>query len=405
MGYINSYGLFEAYYVSNLSINASALAWPGSVQIFLFCLLATVSGRLFDSGYYRHILLFGFSLQLLGIFTTSYATSYYQIFLAQGVAQGIGNGFVLCPTMSLVSTYFRKRRSVAISTVVSGSASGGVVFPLIAQQLIPKIGFGWTVRVMGFVMLANMAIILALARTRIPPRKAGPVLELPAFKEPPYVLFICGMFCIFLAFYFAFTYVSQFCDSTTSRADQRPDQPLCKGYPRLIDRDKSHYSPRHECCWRPRKNPSCINSRCLSWTHQYPHSPLSLLLFHALHMGSRQNTQWPHGLRRHLWLGKRCSARNIHGIDDKFDERLVENRYKSWHGVKYIGVCSTYWTTYCWPVDRCRPWQLFIHADFWRHSNAYWNCVIVWGACIADWLGMEAEDVVLHFSERQGIYR
>ena len=61
---------------------------------------------------------------------------------------------------------------------------------------------------MAFVILANMAIILALARTRIPPWKAGPILELEAFREPPYVLFICGMFCIFLALYFVFSYVS-----------------------------------------------------------------------------------------------------------------------------------------------------------------------------------------------------
>jgi MFS family permease len=210
MGYINSYGLFEQYYLTHLpgSLSSSVLTWPGSIQIFLFCLLATVSGRLFDSGYYRHVLLFGFSLQLLGVFATSFSTTYYQIFLSQGLCQGVGNGFVLCPTMSLVSTYFLRRRSVAISTVASGSATGGVIFPLIAQQLLSRIGFGWTVRVMGFVMLANMAIILALARTRIPPRKAEPILELQAFREPPYVLFICGMFCIFLPLYFAFSYVS-----------------------------------------------------------------------------------------------------------------------------------------------------------------------------------------------------
>ncbi|KAL3422249.1 MFS monocarboxylate transporter [Phlyctema vagabunda] len=208
MGYVNSYGLFVSYYVPNFHLNASDLAWPGSVQIFLFCLLATFSGRLFDSGYYRHLLLAGFSLQLLGIFSTSFSTNYWQIFLSQGVAQGIGNGLVLCPTMSLVSTYFSTHRSVAIATVASGSATGGLIFPLIAQQLFPKIGFPWGVRVMGFVMMANMAVILALARTRIPPRKAGPMLELPAFKEAPYSLFICGMFCIFLALYFAFTYIN-----------------------------------------------------------------------------------------------------------------------------------------------------------------------------------------------------
>lgn len=97
---------------------------------------------------------------------------------------------------------------MAIALVAGGNGTGGVIFPLIAQQLLTKIGFGWTVRTMGFVMLANAAIILSLARTRIPGRKSGPWLELAAFKEPPYVLFICGMFSVFLALYFIFTYVS-----------------------------------------------------------------------------------------------------------------------------------------------------------------------------------------------------
>jgi hypothetical protein len=58
MGYINSYGLFEQYH-ANLpeSLSSSVLTWPGSIQIFLFCLLATVSGRLFVSGDYRHVLI------------------------------------------------------------------------------------------------------------------------------------------------------------------------------------------------------------------------------------------------------------------------------------------------------------------------------------------------------------
>lgn len=210
MGYTNSYGLFEAYYLTHLPgpLSSSVLTWPGSIELFAFCLFATVSGRLFDSGYYRHILLFGFSLQLLGVFATSFSKTYWQVFLSQGLCQGIGGGFVLCPTFSLVSTYFVRRRSLAIAIAATGTATGGVVFPLIAQQLTPRIGFAWTVRVMGFVMLANMSIILALARTRIPPRKAGPLLELQAFREPPYVLFVCGMFSVYLTLYFAFSYVS-----------------------------------------------------------------------------------------------------------------------------------------------------------------------------------------------------
>lgn len=216
MGYAGSYGLFEAYYLTPTSpfptLTSSVWAWPGGMQLFLMCLLASVSGRLFDAGYYRQVIMFGSFMQLLGVFTSSFARSYVSIFLSQGLCQGIGNGFILCPTMSLLSTYFAKKRVVAIALAASGSATGGVVFPLISQQLLPRIGFGWTVRIMGFVILANVAIILSIGRTRIPGRESGPWLELGAFKEAPYTLFICGMFCIFLALYFAFSYVSIFRD-------------------------------------------------------------------------------------------------------------------------------------------------------------------------------------------------
>lgn len=212
MGYASSYGLFEAYYLSPVSpfptLTSSAWAWPGSVQICFFFLLGTVSGRLFDAGYYRPTVIFGLSLQVLGAFTASVSKNYVQIFLSQGLCHGIGSGLVLCPTVGLLSTYFSKRRSLAIALAAGGSGTGGVVFPLISQQLMGKIGFVWTVRIMGFVMLANAAIILSLARTRIRGRNSGPWLELAAFKEWPYVLFICGMFSVFLGLYFVFIYVN-----------------------------------------------------------------------------------------------------------------------------------------------------------------------------------------------------
>lgn len=72
---------------------------------------------------------------------------YTQVMLSQGLAQGLGNGIIFCPTVSNLSTYFVRKRVLAISLMASGSATGGVVFPVIAQQLLPRIGFGWTIRV------------------------------------------------------------------------------------------------------------------------------------------------------------------------------------------------------------------------------------------------------------------
>ena len=135
---------------------------------------------------------------------------YWQLFLAQGICTGLGNGLVFCPSLSVLSTYFSTKRGLAIGIGASGSATGGIVFPVIVQQLLPKVGFGWTVRVLGFVMLALQAIALVFVRPRLPPRKSGPLVEWAAFRELPYTLFSIGMFLAFWGLYFAFYYVGSF---------------------------------------------------------------------------------------------------------------------------------------------------------------------------------------------------
>ena len=191
-GYINSFGVFQTYYVITLKEPPSAISWVGSVQIFLLFFIGTFSGRATDYGLFRIAFTIGSILQLLGIFMTSLSTKYWHLFLAQGILTGLGNGLVFCPTISVASTYFSTKKSLALGIVASGTATGGLVFPVIVQQLLPKIGFPWTVRVIGFVMLAIMAITLTFTKPRLPPRKSGPLVEWAAFKELPYALFSIG---------------------------------------------------------------------------------------------------------------------------------------------------------------------------------------------------------------------
>ncbi|MCJ1307735.1 hypothetical protein MMC25_001383 [Agyrium rufum] len=197
-GYVNSFGVFQTYYVGTLGHPPSDISWVGSVQIFLLFFVGTFSGRASSI------------FQLLGVFTTSFCTKYWQIFLAQGLCTGIGNGLVFCPTISLVATYFSKNRAIALAITASGTATGGMVFPGIVEATLDKIGFAWTVRLIGFVMLVLQAVALALAKTRLPPRTTGPLVEWAAFKELPYSLFAIGSFLNFWASYFAYFYLGSF---------------------------------------------------------------------------------------------------------------------------------------------------------------------------------------------------
>ncbi|KAF7594167.1 hypothetical protein BBP40_010016 [Aspergillus hancockii] len=209
-GYINSYAIFQSYYVSTLERSPSDIAWVGSLQIFLVYFLGTFSGRATDAGFIRPTLAVGLFLQLLGIFMTSLSKTYWQLLLSQGICQGLGNGLLFCPIVALMATYFTKKRTMAISISACGAATGGLVFPAIAQSLLHRIGFPWTVRVMGLVILFNAVIILTLVQQRLPPRRAGPLMELEAFMELPYAFFALGTFFCFWAVYYAYSYIRSY---------------------------------------------------------------------------------------------------------------------------------------------------------------------------------------------------
>ena len=207
-GYVNSFGLFQAYYTHSLGEPPSTISWVGGIQIFLMMFVGTFSGRALDAGYYYYVVIPGLALQIVGVFMTSLVSKYWQLLMAQGICQGIGSGLAFTPTMALVSTYFTTKRAIAVCGMSSGTATGGVIFPIIARQLLNRLGIAWTVRTMGFVFLANAAIALALIRPTPMGRKRGPVVEFKSFLDPWYSLFSLGMLLVVLGLYFVYYYVS-----------------------------------------------------------------------------------------------------------------------------------------------------------------------------------------------------
>ncbi len=210
-GYLISFGIFQGYYTQTLGVTESDISWIGTIALFLAFFISGFSGRALDAGYYPITLSCGLFLQLLGVFMTSLSTKYWQLFLAQGLCQGIGNGLLFCPAVALVSTYFTARkRALAVSCVACGGATGGIVFPAIAQTLLDRVGFPWTIRVMGFVMLFNTILALSFSRTRLAPRKTGPLIDREALRESHYLLFCVGVFLAFWGLFFVYFYIRPF---------------------------------------------------------------------------------------------------------------------------------------------------------------------------------------------------
>lgn len=115
---------------------------------------------------------------------------------------------IFIPSISLVATYFRKHRAVALALVVCGNSAGGLFYAAILQNTLPTIGFPWAMRVCGFVVLLTLVPANFLLRPRRIKRTPGPLVEWKAFLEMPYALFCSGMFCSMIGMWIPVFYVS-----------------------------------------------------------------------------------------------------------------------------------------------------------------------------------------------------
>lgn len=179
-----------------LEISAFQISWIGATQSFIGLFIGIISGQLSDAGHFRFTLFFGTGLLLLGAFCISVSTTYWQIMLSQGVTMGLGVGMIVCPVMAAASTYFSEKKGLALGVMTAGNAVGGLVYPAMARQLLPSVGFGWALRAIAFVQTASMIFVLVVARARVKPKKEASIFVFTASLDIDFILYVLGAYFV-----------------------------------------------------------------------------------------------------------------------------------------------------------------------------------------------------------------
>ncbi|KZT55000.1 MFS general substrate transporter [Calocera cornea HHB12733] len=208
-GFVNAWGVFQSYYETTLlrDVSPSSIAWIGSLQYSLTFLPGLFTGRLFDLGYFHIPLGIASAVLVVSSFIVAECTQYWHFVLAQGIVVGLGSGCVFGPTMAVVSHWWHKKRSMAFGIVAIGSSLGGTLLPIAVSKLLPLVGFPWTMRIIGFILLATTAFANLVMKRRLPPVNVkGGLVNLAAFKHIPYTLYTAATCVTFLGLYTALTY-------------------------------------------------------------------------------------------------------------------------------------------------------------------------------------------------------
>ncbi|QKX60182.1 uncharacterized protein TRUGW13939_07325 [Talaromyces rugulosus] len=215
VGFQNAFGVFQTYYSEVLmpDESESSIGWIGAINIFILFSGSLVTGRILDLFGPTAMFWLGSLINIFSMMMISLCRKYWELILAQGVLLGVGNAFLVCPALALVGQYFMKRRAVAIGVTIAGSSLGGVVWPIVVHELIqkPNIGFPWTIRISGFIMLPILAVSSIIAR---PPLVSKPTGDQAQKQSPPSPAWDWAIInkkeMLLTAFGFFFTYFGMF---------------------------------------------------------------------------------------------------------------------------------------------------------------------------------------------------
>ncbi|KAF4552276.1 Aspyridones efflux protein apdF [Elsinoe fawcettii] len=211
-GIINTFGVYQTYYMTTLlpEYSPAAISWIGSVQSFLLGFVGPLMGPIYDAGYFRILIGVGSFLVVFGHMMLSLCTQFWQVFLAQALCVGLGAGCLFVPSVAILGTYFSKHLALATGLSAAGSSFGGTIYPIAIYHLIPRVGFAWGTRIIGFMALSTLIVSNLVMKVRVLPSEKRKVLDLPSLKEAPYMLFIAGAFMAFMGLYAGFVYIESF---------------------------------------------------------------------------------------------------------------------------------------------------------------------------------------------------
>ncbi|KAI5955163.1 hypothetical protein KGF54_001724 [Candida jiufengensis] len=160
LGFVNSGGVISTYLSQNILVNESQsnINWIFSLYNFFAFGGSILSGPIFDSIGCKIPIFVGSIIMFLGLIATSFCNKLWQFILAYGILTGIGASLSFAPFVAATGHHYLTKRSIAIGLGYTGGGLGGVIFPLIFRKLFPKIGFGWTIRIGGFICLFFLVV-------------------------------------------------------------------------------------------------------------------------------------------------------------------------------------------------------------------------------------------------------
>ncbi|CRK38700.1 hypothetical protein BN1708_007867 [Verticillium longisporum] len=185
------------------------IGWIFSLYLFVVFFVGIQVGPVFDKYGPRLVVAIGGVLMAGSLLILSVCEGYYQIMLSYSVMGGLGGALLNTPAYGAIAHFFNVKRGFATGIAATAGSIGGIVFPVLLQKLLPKLGFGWTARILGFILLGLAVPANLFIRSRLPPRdKLTSVWpDLSVFKDMKFTISAVGIFFMEWGLFVPLTYI------------------------------------------------------------------------------------------------------------------------------------------------------------------------------------------------------
>jgi MFS family permease len=111
--------------------------------------------------------------------------------------------------LAAIGTWFRERRVFAFGIITAGSSIGGVVLPIMVERLIVKVGFGWAMRSVAFMLLGLLIFGNLTLKARLPPapRPIRLMDFVTPYSEVPFLLLSISSFFLYISGFLPFNFL------------------------------------------------------------------------------------------------------------------------------------------------------------------------------------------------------
>ncbi|XP_071987870.1 monocarboxylate transporter 7 [Engystomops pustulosus] len=162
-GVLKSFGVFFKDLMVYFEESNSRISWIVSICIFVMTFTAPLSTVLSNRFGHRPVVMFGGLLVGLGTMAASFARNIVEMYISIGVVCGLGFCLSFLPTVTILSQYFERRRSLVTAAASTGECFAMFAFAPAITALNDRVGWRYCLLTIGALQL-NIVVCGALLR-------------------------------------------------------------------------------------------------------------------------------------------------------------------------------------------------------------------------------------------------